>query len=308
MFPARWWQPLQQQATQRLEGTSPTPPSIKCGLCVHGCTLPPGAWGRCKARRNENGALVSPYLGRFCSLAADPMEKKPLYHFMPGTFILSLGSIGCTMCCPFCQNHTIAQPASKAALPPLSALTPEKLVVLAQHHNLPSVAYTYNEPTLQAEYILEAGPLLREAHIAAVMVTNGMMSAPMLAELLPVVDAFNFDVKTFNAKQYTRLGGNLAHVQQSVTAALAAGRHVELTHLVVPGISDSMEEFAALVQWVASLSPAIPLHISRYSPAHTYTAPSTPLETLQAMHQHASSVLRHVHVGNVPPSARPQKQ
>ena len=304
MFPARWWQPLQQQATQPPEGTSPPAPTVKCGMCVHGCTLAPGGWGRCKARRNEQGTLVSPYLGRFCSLAADPMEKKPLYHFMPGTFILSLGSIGCTMCCPFCQNHTIAQPTPKAALPQLNALTPEKLVVLAQHHNLPSVAYTYNEPTLQAEYILEAGPLLREAHIAAVMVTNGMMSAPVLAELLPFVDAFNFDVKTFNAKQYARLGGNLAHVQQSVTATLAAGRHVELTHLVVPGISDSMEEFAALVQWVASLSPSIPLHISRYSPAHTYTAPSTPLETLQAMHQHASSVLRHVHVGNVPPTAK----
>lgn len=213
------------------------------------------------------------------------------------------------MRCPFCQNHTIAHPGARptahppsphpAGEPKLVALTPEALLADARRLGVPSVAFTYNEPTLQAEYILEAAPLLREAGVGVALVTNGMLSAQALEELLPWIDALNVDVKTFSAANYTKMGGDLATVKRNVARLVQAGVHVELTCLVVPGISDDIAAFAAMTDWIAGISPDIPLHISRYFPAYRYSAPATPLPLLQRFMEVARERLVHVYGGNI---------
>lgn len=269
----------------------------RCGLCFHSCRIKPGGRGYCGTRGvDEDGRFVSPALGRFCSMAVDPIEKKPLYHWKPGSRILSLGGLGCTMRCPFCQNHAIAQPQRDI---PLTAITPENLTAKARELNLPSVAYTYNEPALQAEYILAAAPTLKEAGIETVLVTNGLLSEAALADLSPWLAALNIDVKTFNSEAYRRMGGSLEVVKKNVVYLVEKGLHVELTTLVVPGISDSPEEFTELVKWIASLSNTIPFHISRYFPNHLYAAPPTDPDLLRQFKEIAESKLAHVHLGNV---------
>ena len=268
----------------------------RCGLCFHGCRIPAGIMGYCGARGADETGFISPHLGRFASAAVDPIEKKPLYHWRPGSLIFSLGSLGCTMRCPFCQNHSIAQPGGRV---PLTALPVQDLRDKILDLKLSSVAYTYNEPTLQAEYILEAAPLLREAGVATVLVTNGLFSAPLLEELIPWLAAANVDVKTFSPANYAAMGGSLYVVRDNVSRLVQAGVHIELTTLVVPGLSDDQDEFAALVDWIAGLSPQIPFHISRYFPAHKYAAPPTDLNLLRRFQQTAEARLAHVHLGNV---------
>lgn len=271
----------------------------RCGLCHHACRIPAGKAGWCGARRFDGEKLTSPYLGRFCSIAVDPIEKKPLYHWRPGTAILSLGSIGCTMRCPFCQNHDIAHPGARGE-PVLTPVSIRKLALETRRLGLDSVAYTYNEPALQAEYIIAAAPALRDSGIATVLVSNGMYSEALLAELAPVVDAANIDVKTFNAAAYAKLGGSLDTVKRTVAALLERGVHVECTTLVVPGVSDNPDEFAEELNWLVSLSPDIPLHISRYRPAYRYTAAPTSIELLERFARMAKAKLTHAHIGNVP--------
>jgi len=287
---ARWW-----QATEHSEE-----PAVACDLCPHACIITEGRTGYCKARSNEGGKLVSTYLGRFTSIAVDPIEKKPLYHWRPGTQIFSLGSIGCTMRCPFCQNCGIAQP-SEGSLKrlPLKEISIQALVGKCRELGVKAVAYTYNEPALQAEYIITAVPILREAGIATVLVSNGMYSESLLRDLAPVVDAANIDVKSFNADVYAKMGGSLDTVKRTVAGLLDAGVHVEVTTLVVPGISDSPEEFVQETMWLAGISPNIPLHISRYRPAHKFDAPPTDIELLQRFAMMAQLRLKHVHIGNV---------
>ncbi len=292
---ARWWTSAEQDAAK---GEAP---AVVCTLCPHACVIAEGKRGYCRARGNASGRLLSPYLGRFSSIAIDPVEKKPLYHWRPGSHILSLGSLGCTMRCPFCQNHSIAQPSEPfLSQPPLKAVDAPNLAAQAREQDLAAIAYTYNEPALQAEYIIAAAPVLREAGIATVLVSNGMYSEALLQELAPVVDAANIDLKCFNSKTYARLGGSLESVMRSIQGLLEAGAHVEITTLVVPGISDSPEDFLRETEWLAGLSPDIPLHISRYRPAHKYEAPPTDIALLQSFASLARQRLRHVHIGNVP--------
>lgn len=283
----RWW-------TQDEEGT------VHCWLCFRGCTLLPGRVGFCGVRANRSGTLVSPWLGRFCSRAVDPVEKKPLAHWRPGTLIYSLGSAGCTMACPFCQNHEIAHPERpEGLLQRTLLLSPEELAREVRKLGIPSVAFTYNEPTLQAEYILTAAPLLKENGIALVLVTNGAMSGQVAAELQPWTDAANIDLKSFDPQQYKSLGGSLEVVKANIATWVRGGVHVELTHLVVPGFVDAEEGFDAMTDWIASLSPSIPLHLSRYFPAWRYAAPPTDIGLLRALADRARRKLLHVHLGNV---------
>lgn len=283
----RWWQ---------REGDGET---ARCGLCFHACRIPDGGEGLCGVRAYKDGIFASPCLGRFASVAVDPIEKKPLYHWRPGSFILSLGSVGCNMYCPFCQNHSIAQPTR---MPPLSEIAPAELLAYARKAGTNAVAYTYNEPTLQAEYILETAPMLKEAGVATVLVTNGMISREALADLAPWVAAANVDVKTFDEATYAKIGGSLEAVKGTVAHMLDAGVHVELTNLVVPGISDSCADFEKMVAWIASLSSSgqeIPLHISRYFPAHKYAAPATDVSLMRDFQAIARKKLSNVYLGNV---------
>jgi pyruvate formate lyase activating enzyme len=240
--------------------------------------------------------MESPFLGRFASIAVDPIEKKPLRHWRPGTKIFSLGSIGCNFFCPFCQNHSLSRARSDRTLEEVS---PESLLEMVLRLGLSSVAYTYNEPTLQAEYILAVAPLLADNGIASVMVTNGSFSKEVRNELSSWVQAMNIDVKTFNHELYEKLGGSLDAVKANVEELAQSGVHIELTSLIVPGISDSERDFSRLVDWAADISSDIPLHISRYFPAFKYSEPPTSIHLMKKFFAIAEKKLRHVHLGNV---------
>ena len=290
MIKARWW---------KKNGNI-----ISCNLCFRKCNIMQGCSGKCGVRFNENGNLVSPFLGKFCASAVDPVEKKPLFHWNSGSFIYSLGSVGCTMDCPFCQNHHIAFPSRN--LYERTAGTPElevhELVMNVKESGLNSVAFTYNEPTLQAEYICEAVPVLHEAGISAALVTNGAMSHESAADILSCLnenDAANIDIKAFSHKIYQKLGGDLDTVKGNIEAFTSAGIHVELTNLVVTGLNDNHEEFSAMIDWIASMSNKIPLHVTRYFPARNYHESSTSIETLRSFASIAKGKLKYVHMGNV---------
>ena len=277
---------------------------ISCNLCFRGCNINNGRAGKCGVRFNEKGILVSPCLGKFCACAVDPVEKKPLFHWNSGSFIYSLGSVGCTMDCPFCQNHHIAFPIRKlyektVGIPELSV---HKLVMEVKENGLNSVAFTYNEPVLQAEYICEVVPALHEAGISVALVTNGTMShetAEDLVSCLDENDAANIDIKAFNHEIYKKLGGDLETVKENIKLFISAGIHVELTNLVVTGLNDKPEEFAAMIDWVASISNKIPLHVTRYFPARNYHENPTSIDTLYSFTSIAKEKLKYVHVGNI---------
>ena len=271
--------------------------SVSCSLCFRGCRIGEGFSGACGVRFNENGLLTSPYLGKFCACSVDPIEKKPLYHWRPHTFIYSLGGVGCTMDCPFCQNHRIARP--EKLIPSTQEITPYELVENVKSLGLDSVAFTYNEPTLQAEYICSSAPLLHENGIAIALVTNAAMSKEAALELSSCADAANIDIKAFNDEAYRKLGGNFEAVKNNIKAFVKAGVHTELTHLVVPGINDNGDSFTEMVDWIASISRNIPLHISRYFPARNYNEPPTDVELLRSLASIAKGKLKHVHLGNV---------
>ncbi len=270
---------------------------FRCQLCFRRCLLKPGDWGFCRARAvDASGRFISPYLGRFCSLAVDPIEKKPLRRWRPGTQILSLGSLGCTMSCPYCQNHQISRPTEPMELLELS---PARLVERCRALGLEAVAYTYNEPTVQAEYILEAAPLLNHSRLATVLVTNGVFSPEFRRLLSPWLAAANVDLKSFKDEVYAQLGGSLAVVKDNISELAAAGVHVELSALVVPGLSDSPEDMASLSRWAAALSPDMPLHLARYFPRYRYQEPPTELELLKRLAEIARENLNYVYLGNI---------
>lgn len=267
-----------------------------CGLCFHRCRIACGSVGLCGVRGCSDASLVSPFLGAFTSCAVDPVEKKPLKMWYPGTRILSLGGVGCNMRCPFCQNHAIAQPKDTH---PLMHITPEELLRRTLELGLSSVAYTYNEPALSAEYILHAAPMLKSEGIHTVLVSNGMFSEELTDELAASVSAANIDIKTFDREIYAKMGGSLDVVLANITKLVNSGVHVEVTNLLVPGISDSRSAFAEMVNWIAALSMDIPLHISRYFPAHTFKAPPTDLNLLVDFSTLARAKLEHVYTGNI---------
>ena len=283
---------------------------IICRLCHHACQLMEGETGFCKARGNRGGRLTSLSYGLLTLVALDPIEKKPLYHFYPGSRILSVGSFGCNLACPFCQNYSISQAGEtdlcyedEGAGLRVYRLPPEELVELAldtqeRHENI-GVAFTYNEPLMNYEYVRDCARLLKEAGLKVVLVTNGTLSSGPLGRLLPLVDALNIDLKGFTPEFYQWVRGDFELVRTNIRAAHEAGCHVEVTTLVIPGHNDSPEEMEREAEWLASLSPEIPLHLSRYFPRVHLHEPATPVETLVRLQEIAEKHLRYVHLGNV---------
>jgi len=269
---------------------------VRCLLCPHHCLLADGAVGRCLARRNHQGTLMAESYGQLTSLALDPIEKKPLYHFHPGSRILSAGSYGCNLSCAFCQNHTISRQRAESRFVP-----PEELAALSQsvgHQNI-GVAFTYNEPLIAPEYLLDCAALLRRQHQKVVLVTNGFICPGPLEEVLSVVDALNIDLKCFSQEGYRRLGGELETVLHTIRRSVEAGCHVEVTCLIVPGLSDNPDEMERMAAWLAGVSPSIPFHVSRFFPRYKMSdALPTPVETVYALAEVARGYLRHVYTGN----------
>ncbi|MCB1183642.1 AmmeMemoRadiSam system radical SAM enzyme [bacterium] len=267
-----------------------------CDLCPIGCRLRPGQEGPCATRANRDGRMVPLHYGRVVSGGVDPIEKKPLYHFHPGRSILSVAAPGCNLHCLFCQNWSISQDGTART----SAATPDDLVRLARDEGSVGIAYTYSEPLVWYEFVRDTAIAVHEAGLRNVLVTNGFLNPAPLAGLLPWIDAANIDLKSMDDAFYrkvckARLGPVLAAIRQFH----AAGVHIELTNLVIPGHNDSDDELRRLVDFVADLDPAIPLHFSGYHPAWRMDAPPTPRETLLRAREIASERLDWVYVGNV---------
>lgn len=274
---------------------------FECRLCPHHCELESGEIGFCRARQNEGGKNKSLSYGRLTAVALDPIEKKPLYHFHPGTMILSLGSFGCNLRCPFCQNYEISQ-AGMGDIATQFA-TPEDVLQLAitakQRYQSIGVAFTYNEPLVNYEYLLACSKLLKAQNLCVVLVSNGQIEEKPLQHLLPYVDAMNIDLKGFTQAFYDWLGGDLQATKRTIELAVRAGVHVEVTTLVIPGKNDSTKEIADECRWLESLSPDIPLHLSRYFPRYQVDMPMTPRQTLLNLQQVAKRYIKYVHLGNI---------
>lgn len=272
--------------------------STRCELCFHHCTLNEGQAGLCRARGNLGGRIVPLNYGRITALALDPIEKKPLKRFYPGSFVLSVGSFGCNLRCPFCQNAQISMTGEES---PTGECPPEKLVrqaeSLKERGNI-GLAYTYNEPLIGYEYVRDCAALVHEAGMLNVLVTNGTIEDGPWRELLPLIDGVNIDLKGFTEEYYHRLGGDLETVKHSII--LAAGNcHVEVTTLIVPGENDIEGEMRSLSTWLASVNPEIPLHVSRFFPRYHMTGrPPTPVDKVYRLAQVAREKLRYVYTGN----------
>jgi pyruvate formate lyase activating enzyme len=274
---------------KKLEGQE-----VQCLLCPHACRLKPGEKGRCRLRTNVGGILEASAYGHLVSLAMDPIEKKPLYHFHPGSHILSTGPNGCNLSCRFCQNWEISQTQI-----PTARVDPAELVQAAKSHQSIGIAYTYTEPLVWFEYLMDACALARESGLANVLVTNGYVNPGPLQELLPLVDAMNIDLKSMEPDFYRRIcGGELEPVLGTIEKA--HGRClVELTNLVIPGLNDSPQQQVKLIDWVAGLDKNIPLHLSRYFPQYQMRQPATPELTLIEFANRAREKLHYVYVGNI---------
>lgn len=271
----------------------------RCELCFHHCALDEGQTGLCRARTCQDGKIVSLNYGKMTSLALDPIEKKPLRRFHPGSLILSVGSFGCNLRCPFCQNHEISM-AGDSGIQTVE-VSPVQLAAkaaeLVPHGNI-GVAYTYNEPLIGYEYVQDCASLVHEQGMVNVLVTNGTVEMEPWRALLPLIDAANIDLKGFTPAWYRRLGGDLETVKRSI--ALVAERcHVEVTTLLIPGENDSEEEIRELARWLASISSEIPLHLSRFFPRYRMLdRPSTPVEQVYRLAEAARGYLSHVYTGN----------
>lgn len=279
---------------------------VRCTLCPHGCVLAPGARGICGVRENRAGALVSLNYFVASSCALDPVEKKPLYHFFPGSRLLSVGTYGCNFSCKCCQNYEIAREFSVAKLGRANFTTDALLAELpsaataGELRECCGVAYTYNEPIIWFETVREVARAVRARGLKNVMVTNGFINAAPLAELLECVDAFNIDLKAFDEQAYkTHCGGGLAPVLRTIETA-AARAHVELTVLLIPGLNDDAAQLTAMRDWICDhCGPRTPVHLSRYFPTYKMTTPATPIETLRRAHELLRAKLAYVYIGNV---------
>jgi len=280
----------------------PQPP--RCDICPHACRLADGETGLCSARAGRGGTVVPLAYGLVTSLALDPVEKKPLAHWHPGSRILSVGSLGCNLDCPFCQNSSIARLRLDEAAN-LPFLGPEQLaekaVALKPQGNV-GVAFTYNEPLINLEYVLDCAQAVHAQGLQTALVTNGYTTAATAERAFADIDAANIDLKAFDQGFYDQLSApaGLAAAKRSIQIAMAAGTHVEVTTLVIPGLNDSPEAMAAEAAWLASLSPDIPLHVSAFHPAHRMLdRPRTPRQTILELVAVAQQHLAHVHPGNI---------
>ncbi len=263
-----------------------------CLLCPQHCQLRNGQSGRCHVRQNREGEIVSLTYGEVAAWHLDPIEKKPLYHFYPGSWIFSAGGFGCNLRCSFCQNHEISQQHQ-----PGRKVTPAELA--GQARNSLGLCFTYSEPSVWFEMIRDTAPLVRAQGGKVVLVSNGTISPRFLEELIPWLDAVNIDIKAFSEEFYQRYcGGKLAWVLDNVER-LAGRVHLELTTLVIPGANDDPKELTGLARWLHRLDVPLAWHLSRYHPAYRLAVPPTDRQTLERLWSIGKEWLPYVYLGNV---------
>lgn len=276
--------------------------SVQCLLCPHLCTLGEDKYGKCRTRVNRGGELITESYGILSAISTDPVEKKPLYHFFPGRSILSIGSFGCNLSCDFCQNCEISQ-VDPHVFSHHPVRDPEEIVHKAfSHKDSIGLAYTYNEPTIYYEYMIRCAALLKEQQLRNVMVTNGYINGDPLDELLPYMDAFNVDLKSFRDEFYLkRSGATLRPVLETIKKIANSDRHLELTFLIIPGFNDSEAEWNDMISWInGNCGQNIVLHVSRYFPHYKLNKPPTPLNTIQRFLDLAKDRIPFVYPGNIP--------
>lgn len=282
MMEAAYWQALNESR-------------VNCRLCPINCTLKPGQTGPCGTRVNQGGVMRPLHYGQLVSASMDPIEKKPLYHFFPGRMIFSVAAPGCNLHCLFCQNWNISQ---EGGSPPTS-VSPEQVVSTAVAEGSVGIAFTYSEPLVWFEFVRDTAREARTAGLKNVLVSNGFLNPEPLAEILPFIDAANIDLKAMDDSFYRKIcKGGLAPVLAAIRQFHEAGVHLELTNLLIPGYNDADQQVDQVVDFVADLDPAIPLHFSAYRPAWKMEAPPTPRETLVRAWRRARERLDWVYLGN----------
>ncbi|HCT30983.1 MAG TPA: AmmeMemoRadiSam system radical SAM enzyme [Bacteroidales bacterium] len=274
--------------------------TVECQLCPHSCKIKNERLGICNTRINRNGVLESLNWGVIASSALDPIEKKPLYHFHPGKMIYSIGGFGCNLTCLFCQNFEISQHVPHN-VDKLRIVTPSEIVQKTKFHsNSIGVAYTYNEPTIWFEYMLETAEKIKNEGLVNVMVSNGFINPEPLKSLLNYIDAFNIDLKAFSSDFYEKIAkGRIEPILNTLKMIRNSGKHLELSFLVIPNLNDSVEEATQMFQWIAKeLGEHTVLHINAYHPAYLLNNQATKLETLKNLYNLAKEKLAHVYIGN----------
>ena len=301
------------EAATTKSSKSSGPKLVRCNVCAHHCVIAPGKTGICGIRKNIKGKLyLIPYGKGFVHI--DPMEKKPLYHFYPGEPIVSVGTIGCNFKCLFCQNYDISQVQhfidAEKVIQNLQDLPPEKIVQIAKDYNINFIAYTYNEPTVYFEYTYDTAVLAKKHGIKNVYVSNGYQSKEAAKKLTKVLDAINIDLKSFNNEFYLKLtGAKLQPVLDNIKFFYEQGVWLEVTTLVIPGHNDSEKELTQIAEFIKSISPDIPWHISRFFPAYKMlNTPPTDLNTLIKAYEIGKKVgLNYVYIGNIPSTPESEK-
>jgi pyruvate formate lyase activating enzyme len=270
---------------------------IECELCPHHCQIAEGKHGFCGVRLAQAGKLFAAGYRLISSAHNDPVEKKPLYHFYPGAQIFSIGGWGCNLKCKFCQNWTISQQTELKGSP----VPPEKIIAAARDENSIGIAYTYNEPLINIEFIGECAGLAHKAGLVNVLVTNGYLEKKPADSILPLIDALNIDIKSMDEEFYKKqCAGTLGPVLDFARQAVATGCHVEITNLIIPGLNDADQQVKQLAEWVrANLGDKTPLHLSAYHPEFKMDLPPTPAATLARAYQLAGEKLPYVYMGNL---------
>jgi len=275
--------------------------AVRCSLCSHRCIIKEGGHGICGVRINRKGVLYAASYGRVSAEAVDPIEKKPLNHFLPGTRSYSLGGVGCNFRCVHCQNWHISQGTPDSVK--LAEISPEAGVERALQAGCRSIAWTYNEPTIWHEYTLDMGRLARKNGLGTVYVTNGYITEEALSELFPMLSAFRVDIKAFTDDFYRKVcKARLQPVLDATVRAKELGMHIETVTLVIPGLNDSMEEMDGLIRWVLeNLGPDTPMHFTRFHPDYKMLDHGpTSLKTLERIYEHAKELgIHYPYLGNV---------
>ncbi len=271
---------------------------VQCVLCPHYCTIKNGERGRCRVRENRKGKLFSLVYGRPCAVAVDPIEKKPLYHFLPGTKTFSIGTAGCNLACLNCQNAWMSQ--SRPEDIPSKHIAPEKVVDLALSSGCKSIAYTYNEPTVFYEYVFDIATIAKKMGLKNVFVTNGYINQEPLKKLMKVMDAFSVDLKGLEDSFYRKVcGGRVKPVLETLMAVRK--KHLEVVVLLIPGYNSSQVKVKKLCLWIKdNLGVEVPVHFSRYFPCYRLNVKATPVSVVLKAKAIASKVgLKNVHAGNI---------
>jgi len=275
---------------------------IQCELCPHSCAVAHGKRGLCRVRENREGVLYTLVYARVCALHIDPIEKKPIFHYLPGTTALSLGTAGCNVHCQFCQNWEISQ--SNPEQISAEYLPPESIGAAALRYGCPTIAYTYSEPVIYSEYLMDVADAGHEAGVRSIVVSNGYMGREALRAAYGKMDAVKIDLKAFSESYYKSVvGGQLKPVLESLVTLREMDKWIEIVYLVVPTLNDSEAEVRGLAQWVkANLGADVPLHFTQFHPAYRMPeTPITPVATLERSKAIADAEgLHYVYIGNVP--------